>query len=285
MIGIQAKRLSNFSFMRKTLFLLLLILALAMAIARAQSPPEKIAAIPKVDQPLPFKAGETLAYEISFSKLIFSGTIGDLKLTITKLESGKQPERLELQAEATSKGFFPKLFGLKVKDRYNAIVNATDMGLHSSAKFIDEGRVRKEQTTVIDRQSGRVTFTDRDLANAKAEPNIKQAPSPAWIQDMISACYFVRTQKLQDGDVMPIPISDGGAVYNIEVVVEKREEVKVEAGKFKAIRLNAKVFDGRYIKRSGEMFIWISDDGRRIPVKAKIKTSGATVTIDLKRIE
>lgn len=285
MSSIQAKRLSNFGFMRKTLFTSLLILALATALTRAQAPPEKIAALPKIDQPLPFKAGETLSFEISFSKLIFSGTIGDLKLTVTKLESEKHPERLELQAEATSKGFFPKLFGLKVKDRYNTIVNATDMGLHSSTRFIDEGRVRKELTSVIDREVGRVTFTDRDLTDAKAEPKIKQAPSPAWIQDMISACYFVRTQKLHDGDVIAIPISDGGAVYNIEVIVEKREEIKVDAGKFKAIRLNAKVFDGRYIKRSGEMFIWMSDDGRRIPVKAKIKTSGATITIDLQRIE
>lgn len=257
---------------------------LALATAHAQAPPEKMAVPPTIHHPLPFKAGETLTFEISFSKLIFSGTIGDLKLSVIKPASEQQPERLELQAEAISKGFFPKLFGLKVKDRYNTIVNATDMGLHSSTRRIEEGSVRKEQTSIIDREIGRVTFTDRDLVNPNAEPKTRQAASPAWIQDMISACYFVRTQKLHDGDVMAIPISDGGAVYHIEVVVEKREEVKVDAGKFKAIRLNAKVFDGRYIKRSGEMFIWMSDDGRRIPVKAKIKTSGATVTIDLKSI-
>jgi hypothetical protein len=276
--------------MRKTLFTLFVILAMATALATAQSVPEKIAATPTINQPLPFKAGETLTFEISFSKLIFSGIIGDLKLTVTQAESEKQseskkqPERLELQAEANSKGFFPKLFGLKVKDRSKSVVSATDLGLHSSTKNVDEGRTRKEQTATIDREAGRVTFTERDLVNTKAEPKTKQAPSPAWVQDMISACYFVRTQKLQDGEAIPIPISDGGAVYHIEVLVEKREEVKVEAGKFKAIRLNAKVFDGRYIKRSGEMFIWVSDDDKRIPVKAKIKTSGATITIELKRI-
>jgi hypothetical protein len=101
---------------------------------------------------------------------------------------------------------------------------------------------------------------------------------------MLSACYFVRTQKLTEGDVIAIPISEGGQIYNIEVVVGKREVIKVDAGKFKTIKLNAKIFDGRYIKRSGEMFLWMSDDVKRIPVRAKIKTSGATVTVDLKRI-
>ena len=71
-------------------------------------------------------------------------------------------------------------------------------------------------------------------------------------------------------------------VYKIEVVVGKREEVKVDAGKFKTIMLDAKVFNGRYVKRNGQMFIWVTDDEKRTPVRAKIKTSGATVTIDLK---
>ena len=98
----------------------------------------------------------------------------------------------------------------------------------------------------------------------------------------MSTTYFVRTQRLNQGDVIQVPMSDGGAVYNIEVVVTKREEVKVGPNRFKTIVLDAKVFDGRYVRRSGQMFIWLTDDEKRTPVRAKIKTSGATVTIDLK---
>ena len=83
--------------------------------------------------------------------------------------------------------------------------------------------------------------------------------------------------------MVPIPISDGGNVYNIEIVAGKREEIKTDAGKFKAIQLDAKVFDGRYVRRSGEMLVWVTDDARRIPVHARAKFSGTTVTVDLKR--
>ena len=41
----------------------------------------------------------------------------------------------------------------------------------------------------------------------------------------------------------------------------------------------------RFVRRSGEMFLWLSDDARRIPVRARIKTSGATVIADLKSIK
>src|SRR5258707_5509956 len=40
------------------------------------------------------------------------------------------------------------------------------------------------------------------------------------------------------------------------------------------------VFDGRYVRRSGEMLVWVTDDPARIPVRARIKSSGATVTVE-----
>lgn len=267
--------------MLKTILAVILALTQGALSAGAQVAPGKIAAVPKINQPLPFKAGEALFYEVGFSKIIFSGAIGELKMSVAKASN---TDLLEIKADVISKGFFPKLFGVKVNDSFSAVVNSSDLGLHSSSKTIEEGKVHREQKSVIDRNSGSVTFTERDLADAKAEPKVKQTASPSWIQDMLSACYFVRTQKLNEGDVISIPISDGGQIYNIEVVVDKREEIKVDAGKFRAIKLNAKIFDGRYIKRSGEMFLWVSDDAKRIPVRAKIKTSGATVTVDLKRI-
>lgn len=273
--------------MKRTLWRFVAVVGLCAALAHAQAQPGTPAPAesPKINQPLPFKAGEKLGYEVSFSKLIFGGAVGDVKLSVANAEAAAKTPRLALKAELTSKGFFPKLFGIKVHDTYSSVVSAQDMGLHESLKSIAEGNNRREQKSVIDRNSGRVTFTERNLADKQAETKTKEAPSPAWIQDMLSATYFVRTQPLNEGDVIEIPISDGGEVYHIEVISEKHEEVQAGAGKFKAIRVNAKVFDGRFIHRSGEMLMWISDDARRIPVRARIKTSGATITVDLKSIQ
>lgn len=261
--------------------------ALFSAVSTAQvtslKPQDEIARPPvysKVVRPLPFQPGETLVYEVSFSKLIFSGIIGDVKLAVSK----PAPNLLEFKAEAVSRGFLPALLGLKVRDTYSSVVNEIDLGLHSYKRLIEEGKKRREQTSVLNRESGKVAYTDRDLSNAKAQPTIKEAASPAWIQDVLSAIYFVRAQKLNEGDVIPVPISDGGEVFNIEVVVGKRYEVKLALGQFKTVRLDAKVFDGRFLKRSGEMLVWISDDPKRLIVRARIKTSGATVIADLKRI-
>lgn len=270
--------------MLKSISILTIGLVIGLSSSAAQTSPEKLAATrPIISQPLPFKIGETLTYDVTFSKLIFSGTIGELKLSVSKSTDSSRPEMLEFKAEGVSKGFFPGLFGVRIKDRYTSVVNPADFGVHASTKLIDEGKIRREQKSVFDRAAGRVTYTDRDLTKQKVEPKVKEKPCPSWVQDLLSSIYFVRTQPLKEGDVVAVPVSDGAEVYNIEVVAGKREEIKTSAGKVRAIQMNAKVFDGRYIRRSGEMLVWLTDDSERIPVRARVKTSGTTVTVDLKK--
>jgi hypothetical protein len=258
--------------------------ALGLTLATLQGASEKAAFIhPSVAEPLPFSIGETLYYNIGYSKLIVSGTIGELKLTVSKPLDPSHSQMIELKADAVSKGFYPSLFGVKVKDSYTSLVHVSDFGVHTTTKLLEEGKVRREQKSVFNREAGILTYIDRDLANPKSSPKIKEKPSPKWVQDLLSAIYFVRTQPLKEGDVIPVPISDGGELYNIQVIAGKRVEITNRGVAVKTIQLNAKVFDGSYIRRSGEMLIWIADDPTRVPLRARIKTSGATITVDLKR--
>ena len=240
------------------------------------------AAFPKILQPLPFKAGESLQYEVSFEKMIFSGTIGDLRLSVNKADTPKV-DALALKAEIVSKGFFPTLFGIKVNDEFNAIVYKNDFGLFGASRLLQEGKAHTEHKTYVNRPEKRVTYVFRDLVNKSAEPKVKEIESPVWVQDILSAIYFVRTQDLTEGNVIPIPITDAGQNYQIEVIVGQREEVKVEAGKFQTVKMETKAFNGKLVRKSGELFVWISDDERRLPVKAKIKVSGTTVNVELKK--
>jgi len=260
-------------------FLLISVVASGqIASDKAALPPAKIA------DPLPFKVGETLVYDIKFSRLVLNGVIGELKLTVAKPLDPPMPEMIELRAEAFSKGFFPALFGIKVKDRFTSLINQSDLAMHTSTKVLEEGKTRREQKSVINRETGLVTYTDRDLVNTKSAPKIKEKASPTWTQDILSIIYFVRSQPLKEGDVISVPVSDSGEVYNINVVAGSRQEIKAGVGKIKTIQLDAKVFDGRYLKRSGEMLVWVTDDPARIPIRARIKTSGSTITVDLKRM-
>jgi hypothetical protein len=265
-------------------------------------PPEVGTAAPTMPKPLPFKPGEVLLYEVEFSKLILSGTIGQIKLYVLPGQSdpraadGREirtaavagtgaPSDIEFKAEASSKGFFTWLFGVKVNHVYDTLVNSEDLGLRSSVRTLEEGNARREQRAVMDLANGVVTVTETDLVNKSSAPKVKTGASPGWVQDVLSAIYYLRSQPLKAEQVLTIPISDQAQLYSIEVVAGKPEEVSVGAGKYSATPVDVKMFDGRFVKRSGQLTVWLTDDSARLPVKAKLKLSGVTVTIGLTAVK
>jgi hypothetical protein len=207
------------------------------------------------------------------------------RATTSSSQGASQDNPIKFEAETVSKGFVTWLFDLKVDDKYQSIVNWEDLGLIKSTKFVEEGNKHRQQETVVDRLTGSVTYSDKDLNSETATANVKKASSPPWVQDLLSAIYFLRTQDLKPGGTLTVPVTDKGELHNIDVVVGKREQVDVEAGKFNALAVEIMVFDGKYVKRSGQLLIWFTDDSRRLPVRARIKSSGATATIKLTHIE
>ncbi len=256
----------------------------SVAIAPAGIRPQRLAglAAPDSPRPLPFNPGETLVYEVNFSKLFFSGTIGSLTLTVAT-PGGVKHDSVEFKAEGVSKGFFTWLFKVKVNDRFVSLVNADDFGLESSTQNIEEGRVRREQKLTVDRVAGKAAYTVKNLAQKSRGDKFVEAESPAWVQDILSAVYYIRTQPLKEGDKITIPVIDSAKLYNIDVIAGKREDVTAGKSKYRVVQLDVKAFDGRYVKRSGQMSVWVTDDPSHTPVKARIKTAGYTVHIELTR--
>jgi hypothetical protein len=322
------RRLSSY-LVASSLFAVALITAVAsspiQAPAEAVPKAQAASAPPRLNRPLPFGPGEVLTYNIAFSKLIFSGSIGQLKLTV---KNGQQPARndsrpasdpskgtrkpesetskessaapaqvsrratsvatapstIEFGAEVVSKGFFTWLFGIKIEDSYGAVVSSDDFGLSRCWKDIDQGDLHRRYETRVDREGGTVSYSESDRKNPQS-PKIKTGNCPRWVLDLLSAVYFIRTQELKEGSQISIPLTDVGQTYVIDVVPVKHEDVEVEAGRFKTLQLDLKIFDGKYIRRSGQLLVWLSDDARQLPVRARVKSSGATVNITLAHYE
>jgi hypothetical protein len=73
----------------------------------------------------------------------------------------------------------------------------------------------------------------------------------------------------------------------VKVEAQEREEVKVPAGTFKAIRYEASLLNGVIYPRKGRVWIWYTDDVRRLPVQIRLRTGFpvGTVTLELEKQE
>jgi hypothetical protein len=82
----------------------------------------------------------------------------------------------------------------------------------------------------------------------------------------MSAFYLVRTLPLKVGETSRFSAVSGKKRYELKVIVHGRETIKSVLGEVPCIKVEP-VLDGDGIFVSkGRIFIWLTDDERRIPV-------------------
>ncbi len=99
--------------------------------------------------------------------------------------------------------------------------------------------------------------------------------------DTLSCFYYFRTIPLQIGASYFIDIYDCSRLWNTEVKVLRREELDTPLGRFKTIVIQPLLKSEGIFARTGDMFIWLTDDDRRIPVQMKSKVVVGSITASL----
>ncbi|MGE0128658.1 MAG: DUF3108 domain-containing protein [Blastocatellales bacterium] len=258
----------------------------------------------------PIPTGEKLEYEIKFSRFPIYASVGVITFenlgAVSKPQNSaeqnaqeKKPEPLikgmnvefapapeeqllHLRATAVSKGMLLAMLGVDVRDRFETLVDLRDFSAVVSFKEMKEGKKNAVQTALFDRAEQQVKYLTTDLNKPAAPPRAKLLPRKEGMLGLLSAIYFVRLQKLKEGQMLVFPVSTDEENYQFEVLVGKRESLKTDCGKIKTIRLEPKLFGpGRLITRKGEMTMWVSDDNKHTPLRLVAKTASGTVTAKL----
>jgi len=231
---------------------------------------------------LPFAEGERLVYQVRYSKFILSAVVG--RLTFTFGRSSERPllNAYYVRAEAVSEGALVALLGLRVEDVFESFVDPHDFGVLRTRKQLAEGARRSFHLALFDRERASVTYIVRDLTRPNEPPRVKENAARPWVQDILSGLYYVRTRPLAPGDVVRFPVSDEGETYDVEVRAHEIEDVETPRGRVPALKIEPLVFGpGRLIRREGEMFLWLSTDGRRVPLLARVRGGFGTVQVQL----
>jgi hypothetical protein len=103
-------------------------------------------------------------------------------------------------------------------------------------------------------------------------------PIPEDTFDIYSSFYFVRHQPLVPGKSFYINVLDSKKLHRIEVRVLSRERVSVPAGVFDTVKVEPMVKPVGVFEGKRGAYIWLTDDERRIPVKAQTKVTVGSVT-------
>ncbi len=253
----------------------------------------KIHSLRREAKQFPFKAGEKLTYDLRFTRAPISISAGSITFENFGVVSQPKIEKLEftppaderflhLRATLATKGLLLKIFGLSVNDRFETLVNEKDFKPRAVLRESDESKRHRLQTGLFDYEKQIANYRIVDVDKPQNPPREKNPKLEPDMQDLLSAFYLLRLQDAKENSVYKFPLLYDGERREFEIVIYGREEIQLDLGKFKTIKVEPKLFGaGRLSSREGELLMWVTDDAQKTPVKLVMKSSGATITATL----
>jgi hypothetical protein len=201
---------------------------------------------------LPFGIGEQATFEIGYGPI----KAGEATITVQDTLVYFGQKVLHVRTRARSNRFFDPFF--KVRDQADSYIDADSLFTRYFAKHLREGGYERDVEIHFDQVNGIAYF-----------PDGKSSEFPYGVHDILSAFFRVRTLDLPEGARFAMPTHGDKSIYDLEVVVVRREVRDTVLGRVPCVVVQPRIADDGLFKHQGDLFVWLTDDARRVPVLMK----------------
>lgn len=200
--------------------------------------------------PAPYRVGEHLTYTVSFSNFAVAAHV---ELSVASRGQLYGREGVELQAHVETVG----------------VISAALYALNNNYfSFVDPETGLPYRARQEIREGARVENLTRDYNTPPGEsaiPSKQTVAAPSASFDLLSALFRLRALPLAPGAVYTLSVQNGEAVYNVELRVTGRENLKTNLGSSSAIVTQARV-RGNAEADAYKVTVYFSDDERHVPL-------------------
>ena len=198
----------------------------------------------------PYRVGERLTYTVSFSNFPVAAHVEMLVAARGQLYGR---EGVELQAHVETVG----------------VISAALYALNDSyVSFVDPSTGLPYRSRQEIREGTRVENLTRDYnapLGESALPSGQTVTAPSAAYDLLSALYRLRALPLAPGAVYTLAVQNGQTVYNVELRVTGRENIKTNLGSSAALVTQVRVRDNAEAD-AYRVGVYFSDDERHVPL-------------------
>jgi hypothetical protein len=212
-----------------------------------------------------FGVGEKLEFSVGYG-LIKAGTAVMEIPEIVKF-SGKKC--YHIISTARSNKFFSVFF--KVEDKVESFMDVHGLYSLGFDKHLREGKFKSDISMLFDQENHLALYDNsRDTFSV-----------PAYVQDILSTLYYVRTQDLKVGQSLFVDNHADKKNYPLEVKVLRKESVKVAAGSFNCVVVEPILKASGIFQQKGRLTVWLTDDQVKMPVLMKSKVVIGSISTEL----
>jgi len=239
-----------------------------------------------IDRVIPneaFDVGEKLTFVVRYGII----KAGEATMEVESIVPIGDRQAYKIVSKAKSARTFDLFF--KVRDQVESWVDTQGIFSWKFNKFLREGGFKFDLRVEYDQLYGKaniqsIRYEDDEPLRIR-DQNEKEVIIPPYVLDILASFYYVRTQNLRVGRPIYITNHDNEKVYDLKVIIQKREVIEVDAGKFRCIMVQPQLLGDAIFQQKGELWVWLTDDQYKIPVQMKSAVFIGSITTELKKIE
>ena len=219
-----------------------------------------------------FKAGEKLTYVLHYGFVNAGEATVELRETDLKMLGRPM---LQAVGKGRSLGAFNTFY--KVDDHYETYFDRDGVFPWIFMRRVSEGGYEFSQDYAYMQNLHQVN-TQKKQTHAV----------PAHVQDMLSAFYYARTidySKAKPGDEFNIDCFLDDEIWPLKMRFVGRETIKLRNGKYRCLKFQPVVQQGRIFKTNDDLNVWVTDDANHIPVLAQAKVLVGSIKMELSSYE
>lgn len=218
-----------------------------------------------------FGPGERLKYKIKYGFI----TAAEATLSIEEHRKEMTGKNVyHLVANGKTSGSFNLI--MKVRNRYDSYIDRETLKPVLYTELIKEGNYHRE------------TISNFDHETKKAKTNKGVFDITENTLDVISAFYNARAfdlKNLAPGTKLKLEYFIEDTVYPLEIVYVGKEVIETEVGKFECVKFSPTLQPGRIFRKDSKMYLWISNDENRIPLKVEVEILIGSLVLELQSYE
>src|SRR4030095_838698 len=208
-----------------------------------------------------YSYGERLTYEIGYGFITAAEAFINISPSPVVM-NGR--ETYEVNFDVNSRSSFDLVY--KVRDNYKTYIDTKGIFPWKFEQHIREQNYKRDFEAFFFPDSSKVTT----VANYNER---REFQAPQYVQDIFSSLYYIRSLDLRshkDGDYITLETFNDDKHFPQAIKIIGREEVDVSAVEFRTIVVKPELSEG-FTSKTSDIFVYLTDDERKIPVKVKMK--------------
>ena len=214
--------------------------------------------------PVPFLAGENLAYDVRFGAI----KVGTARMRVIGIEEIRDRPAWHVIFTLSGGTIF-----YTVNDVYESWMDVTTLNSLRYVQNLDQGSRERQRQYEI--------FPERSVFQEVFKRN-REMPSVADPLDDGSFLFFIRTVPLEVGKTYEFNRYFKPDRNPVTIRVLRRERVRVPAGAFDAIVIQPIIKTSGIFSEGGAAEIWLSDDDKRMMLQMKSRLSFGSLNLFLR---